>query len=141
MSWGLPEKLKRRALRLFEEALDDKDKGYYDISSFHCEQAVQLYVKAVLLELIGKEYEGHGIRSLLSYLSDLLEKNEYHEEAKKVRDFVRERSSSLVTLEDSCIEGRYEDVEFSEEDADEMIKLAKDTISMLEEVVRSVKSG
>ncbi|AAK42074.1 HEPN domain-containing protein [Saccharolobus solfataricus] len=88
MSGNRVRLFKRRALRFLDEAKRDLNEGYYDIGSFHVEQALQLYIKAVIFELFGKEYEGHGIRELLGYLSKLLKENEYEELAKKVNERV-----------------------------------------------------
>ncbi|PSN82465.1 hypothetical protein B9Q13_01005 [Candidatus Marsarchaeota G2 archaeon ECH_B_SAG-G16] len=49
MSGKRVERLKRRALRLLEDARADFEQGFYDLSCFHSEQALQLFVKGFTL--------------------------------------------------------------------------------------------
>ena len=134
------QRLKRRALRFLTDAKDDYAEGYYDVSAFHVEQSLQLYIKAVILEVFGKEYRGHGIRESLSYLSKLLKENGYSELATKVDEMVREYRDKLVSVEDAYLDSRYEDVEY-DEGVKELIGFAERAINFLEEVVNSVKLG
>ncbi|BCU71561.1 HEPN domain-containing protein [Stygiolobus caldivivus] len=133
-------RLKRRALRFLTDAKDDYVEGYYDVSAFHVGQSLQLYNKAVILEIFGKEYRGHGIRESFSYLSKLLRENGYSELATKVDEMVREYRNKLVSVEDAYLDSRYEDVEY-DEGVMELISFAEKAINFLEEVVKSVKLG
>ena len=127
-------------MRFLADAKSDYSEGYYDNSAFHVEQALQLYIKAVVFELFGKEYEGHGIRELLSYLARLLRENGYDELAVKVNDVVREYRNFFVSIEEAYIDSRYWDVEY-DEGVKELIDFAERVINFLEEVVKSVKLG
>jgi HEPN domain-containing protein len=55
MSGDKVQLLKRRAQRFLYDAKNDYKEGFYDLSAFHVEQALQLYIKAVIFELFGKE--------------------------------------------------------------------------------------
>ena len=134
------QRLKRRALRFLADAKGDFSEGYYDTSAFHVEQSLQLYTKAVIFELFGKEYEGHGIRELLSYLAKLLKENDYDELAVKVNEMVREYRDKFVAIEDAYIDSRYEDIDY-DESVKELVDFAERVINFLEEVVKSVKLG
>ncbi|MCI2415732.1 MAG: HEPN domain-containing protein [Candidatus Aramenus sp.] len=135
------ERLKRRARRFLDDANEDLAKGYYDVALFHVEQTIQLYVKGVILELFGKEYTGHGVRELLSYLAKLLDENGYKELSLRVSEFTRENRLNLLKIEDAYISSRYEDVEYDVKEAEESLGLAEKLIALLDEVVDRVKLG
>ncbi|MBB5255088.1 HEPN domain-containing protein [Sulfurisphaera ohwakuensis] len=141
MSGNRVRLLKRRALRFLEEAKRDLSEGYYDIGAFHVEQALQLYVKAVIFELFGKDYEGHGIRELISYLSKLLKENGYDELSRKINELVGEYRQQLVAIEDAYIDSRYEYIEYERDDLEPLIEVSESIIKFLEEVVKIVKLG
>jgi HEPN domain-containing protein len=135
------QRLKRRALRFLTDAKNDYNEGYYDTSTFHVEQALQLYIKALIFELFGKDYEGHGIRELLGYLSKLLKENGYEDLSRKVNELVREYREQLISIEDAYIDSRYEDIDYYEEESKELIGVAERIINSLEEVAKNVKLG
>jgi HEPN domain-containing protein len=76
---------------------------------------LQLYIKAVIFELFGKEYRGHGIRELLG-LSKLLRENEYENLSRKVSEIIAEFREQLIHIEDAYITSRYEIIEDNSED-------------------------
>jgi HEPN domain-containing protein len=121
MSGRRVELLKRRALRFLDEAKRDLNEGYYDIGTFHTEQALQLYIKAVIFEIFGKEYEGHGIRELLGYLSKLLRENGYEKLADQINTLITEYRRQLVFIEDSYVDSRYENFEYGYDDLKPLI--------------------
>lgn len=141
MSGNRVQRLKRRALRFLADAKADFNDGYYDLAAFHVEQALQLYIKAIIFELFGKEYEGHGVRESLGYLSKLLKDNGYEGLAKEVSDMVRDLRDKLVSIEHAYIDSRYEDVDYYSDESKELIETAEKVISSLEEVARDVKLG
>lgn len=141
MSGNKVLRLKRRALRFLTDARLDYNEGYYDLSAFHVEQALQLYIKAVIFELFGKEYEGHGIRELLGYLAKLLRENDYKELADRVEETTRRLRGELISIEDAYIDSRYEDVEYDREDVERLINTAEGIINLLEDIVKNVKLG
>ena len=141
MSGDKVQLLKRRAQRFLYNAKNDYKEGFYDPGAFHVEQALHLYIKAVIFELFGKEYKGHGIRELLGYLSKLLRENEYENLSKKVNEMIAEFREQLIHIEDAYITSRYEIIEHNSEDIKSLIETAEKLIGFLEEVVKSVKLG
>ncbi|AAY81279.1 HEPN domain-containing protein [Sulfolobus acidocaldarius] len=135
------ERLKRRGLRFLDNAKDDLKNGYYDIAIFHVEQAVQLYTKAVIFELFGKEYTIHGIRGLLSYLTKLLEENGYKELSRRIVEFTKENRDTLLGIEEAYISSRYEDIDFGRYEAESSVQTAESLIKLLDEIVDNVKLG
>ena len=87
------------------------------------EQAVQLYLKSVILELSGEIPRTHSIRQLISILSELND---------KTLEFDRK---SLIFLEDAYIKARYLGSFYEKEDAEESLKIAKEVISAVSRVM------
>lgn len=141
LSGNRVQRLKRRALRFLADAKADFNDGYYDLAAFHVEQALQLYIKAIIFELFGREYEGHGIRELLGYLSKLLKDNGYDELSRRVIDLTRDLRDELVSIEHAYIDSRYEDVDYYSDESKELIETAEKVIGFLEEVAKDVKLG
>ncbi|RLI42964.1 DNA-binding protein [Candidatus Bathyarchaeota archaeon] len=101
--------------------------GDYDIAAFMADQAFQLYLKSVILELTGEVPRVHAVRQLMRVLKDLLGKPNL------VDDFVRENRSLLIRLEEAYISSRYMPREYEREEAEELVNFA-------EEAMRFVKS-
>jgi len=122
--------LRNRSLRMLSSArrsLLDRD---YDIAAFMADQAVQLYLKAVILELTGEVPRVHAVRQLMYALKELLGKSNLFD------DFVREKRSLLIRLEEAYISSRYLPREYEREEAEELINFSEKVI----EFVKSVKS-
>jgi len=135
------ERLKARAWRLLDDAQSDFREGFYDVACFHAEQAAQLFVKAIILELFGREYAGHGLRELVGYTSRLLRDAGYMDLAEKVSEHVRQSRSSLIDLENAYIDARYGEVDYDAEAAGRLLDGARTLIRLLEEVERIAKLG
>ena len=138
MSGKYVSKLKRRAHSFLKEAEEATDK---DLAAFFAEQAMQLYLKAVLYEIFGDRIKGHGLRELLGILSKSLEKNGYRECAERIREFVGEFRDGLILAEDAYTGARYGDLSYDQRDVDELIEVARNLISLLDWVIRVVKLG
>ena len=119
--------MRRRAENALARAERDLRAGDYDGAVFDAEQAVQLYLKSILLEYAGVAPRTHNLRMLLHAVGELLGF------ASEAREFVRRNKYKLHTLEDAYFSARYLPKEFSREDAEELIAFAK-------EVIRFVKS-
>jgi len=68
------ELLRKRSKGFLNGAKERLKAGEYDVACFMAEQAVQLHLKSVILELSGEIPRTHSIRKLLSVLSSLLGK-------------------------------------------------------------------
>jgi len=103
--------------------------GDFDIAAFMADQAVQLYLKSVILELSGEMPRVHVIRQLMYILKELLNKRS------AIDKFVRENRSLFIRLEETYISSRYMPREYEREEAEELVNFAKEVI----EFVRSIK--
>jgi Uncharacterized conserved protein related to C-terminal domain of eukaryotic chaperone, SACSIN len=56
-------------MRFLKEAEDDIGKGFFDLSVFHSEQAIQLRLKSFLLEKIGYFSRTHSLITLVEEVS------------------------------------------------------------------------
>ena len=137
MSGEYVVKLKRRALG-FLKAVDQVDDA--DLAAFFVEQAMQLYIKAVLYELFGERFRGHGLRELLGFLAQYLRKSGYEEQSEK-RRFVYEYRAELALAEEAYIGERYGEVNYDKKDVEALVKVADELIRLLDEVVKDVKLG
>lgn len=102
--------------------------GYYDLACFLAEQSLQLYLKALLLELVGDYPRTHSIRHLLGELNRILRSRE-------LEDFVAANRARLLALEDAYLMSRYYVRSYGREDAEDMVKLVEETISLLEKIL------
>ena len=118
------ELLKKRSRGFLNGAKERLKAEEYDVACFMAEQAVQLHLKAVILDLSGEIPRTHSIRKLLSILSSLLEKR---------LEFDRK---SLIFLESMYINARYLNVEYEREDAEEAIKIAEEVIELVDRVCK-----
>ena len=130
-------RLKRRALAFLEAAGASRDS---DVRAFLAEQAMQLYVKAVLLELFGEEARTHSVRELLGLLARLLERAGYAGEALEVRELAARERALLIEAEEACVSARY-GLGVDEETAARLLDLAGRLIELLEGVAGRVKLG
>ncbi len=130
MSYREVDLLRNRSLRMLSSArrsLLDRD---YDITAFMADQAIQLYLKSVILELTGEVPRVHAVRQLMYALKELLGKSNLFD------DFVKENRSLLIRLEESYISSRYLPREYEREEAEELINFSEKVI----EFVKSVKN-
>ncbi len=130
--------LKRRALSFLAEAREARDP---DLVVFFVEQAVQLYLKAVLFELFGERIRGHGIRELLGLLARRLEEAGYVREAESVRELVVTYRSTLVELEEAYTLARYGERGYTSDEASKILQVGEKIIKFLEEISRVAKLG
>ncbi len=124
-----PDKLKRRALSFLKSAKVRMEWGDYDLVCFDAEQAVQLYLKALLYKLFGLRTRTHGTLEHLGML-----RRELGEEGRWVSDLVRRLRDGIDLLDESYVEGRYgEESEYTEEMAELCLKTAEEIIRRLRE--------
>ncbi len=110
--------LKRRVKGFFERTVDSLNSGYYDLTAFLSEQAVQPLLKSILLEKIGEYPHTHSILTPLS----ILERVPGCEDLVK---FLKEKRVELGLMEDAYIASRYLVREYSKEEAELLVNLAK----------------
>ncbi|WP_338598716.1 HEPN domain-containing protein [Sulfolobus tengchongensis] len=133
--------MKKTALQFLRDGKRDLEEGAYNNAIFYAEEAVQLYIKTVLLELFATEIRSHDIRSLLSSLSLNLEESGYSRFSQEIRDLARSYRDALTDLENAYINSRCGGIEYNKEQVEELIKIAEKVINKLEEISKNVKLG
>jgi len=108
------------------------DRGIFDLACFFAEQCVQLYIKAKLLKLIGDYPRTHHVRQLLSRLLEVVSEDC----REKLLGFIRANRAGLSELEDAYVMSRYSTKTYTEEDARDMIGLAREVLKVIDEIVR-----
>ena len=102
------EKFRKNAWFNFE----NKD---YDLAMFHIEQAMQLMIKAKMLDLKGYFERTHSLRKLLEDLKKI-------EKSKKLEEFLKNYKKELRDLERAYITSRYYFEEFFREEVERAFK-------------------
>jgi len=111
----------RRTKAFLNRALDSLEAKDYDVASFLSEQAVQLYLKSLLLEELGDYPRTHSISTLLTILGKV-------EKYKNVAKILEIKKREIRLMEDAYISSWYLVRKFEEEEAQTLIKLAKEII-------------
>jgi len=113
--------LRRRARAFLERAVDSLNSGDYDVASFLSEQAVQLHLKSLLLEKLGDYPRTHSISVLISILRKL-------PGCDPLVRLLEERRSEVLLMEDAYIASRYLAREYTREDAELLVNLAREVL-------------
>ncbi|HDI75574.1 MAG: DNA-binding protein [Thermoprotei archaeon] len=122
------ELIKRRSLKMLDYAKKCLSSGDYDLASFLAEQAAQLYLKSILLEITGEMPRTHVIRQLLHVLRELAKNKE------QVDEFTRKNRRLLVGLEEAYLAARYFHRIYEREEAEELVKFAEEVIEFAENI-------
>ena len=115
-----------------EEAREAYGKERYDLAVFLAEQALQLYLKAQLLRVLGDYPRMHSVRQLLAILSKALGGNSERE----IVDFMRRERPRLSELEDVYVASRYGIRTYTRDDAEDILSTVERVISLVERVLR-----
>jgi len=100
----------RRAKKLYKDSLRNYKERFYDLALVYLEQALQLFLKAILLERFGNFPKTHKIKELLNLLGFKLSEEEI---------------LIVNLLEDVYIGGRYLEKEYSKEEYEIALKFVK----------------
>jgi len=119
MQADLIKKIKQRSQGFLHLAKDCLARNEWDLACFQAEQAVQLYIKATILEKSGSLPRIHSIRQLLSVLSQI---------TKVAIKFDR---LAVIALEDAYFKTRYLDTVYEKSDAELAIKTAEELIALV----------
>ena len=122
------ELLKKRSKEFLEEAKIALERGSYDVACFLAEQSLQLYLKSVLLKLVGDYPRTHSIRRLLGEIVRITDNVE-------IKEYARENRIRLSNLEDAYLMARYFIKEYLGEDAADMIKTAEETMERIRDII------
>jgi HEPN domain-containing protein len=116
--------LKRRAKEFYQLAKRNFKEGFYNICVFEAEQACQLFLKYLLQKRAGDFPKTHFITTLIEELAKAYNKEE-------IKEFLRERSTSIQALESVYLSSRYLGKEFKREEAKALLNFAKELITFL----------
>ena len=120
------EILKRRGLAMLGYAREALGRGHYDLAMFFSEQALQLFIKAVVLRLLGYTPRTHGIKELPGVVATALRELGKVDAAVKIAEASRRRRREFATLEEAYITSRHLAREFEKEEAEKALETATD---------------
>jgi HEPN domain-containing protein len=107
----------------FLEATQERfEKQDWDLTCFFSEQAIKLYLKAVLLELGGEFPRSHSIRQLFANLFQFSEKK------------IEYDRKSLRFIEDAYFNARYLDYKYEKEDASDALQIVNKLKKIIDQV-------
>jgi len=112
------ETLLRRSEDYLELANEAFEREKYDTAVFLAEQALQLYLKAVIIKYSDVRLRTHSIRELLKGVGDALGAED------EIAGFIRQNRGPLRELEDAYIKARYEPRIYYREDAEDLMEFA-----------------
>lgn len=116
------ELLRKRSLEFLIEAEHALRRGSYDVACFLAEQSLQLYLRHVLLKVVGDYPRTHSIRHLLGEVARVAGSRE-------VEDFMRRNRARLLALEDAYLMARYFTREYGREDAEDSVRSSRRYLS------------
>ena len=108
--------LLRRAEGFIDDAVNDLEKGRYDLAMVHIEQAMQLVIKAKLLEAKGVYEKTHNLKKLLEELSEVYKGEE-------IKKFLAENMEIVRLIGYAYIAGRYLVEEFEREEVEKALRV------------------
>jgi len=121
--------LRDRSLRMLANAKNLLKSRDFDLAAFMAEQAAQLFIKSMILELVGDMPRTHSIRQLLSIIKSIVNK----ENAEKIEKFVHDNRRLLAGLEDAYLASRYFYRIYDEEEGEELVKAAEEVIKLVKD--------
>ncbi len=99
-----------RADKFIKNAKFNYENKDYDLAMFHIEQAMQLLIKAKIMDLKGYFERTHNLRKLLADLKDI--------EKEEIEEFLENYKTELRNLERAYITSRYFFEEFFKEEVE-----------------------
>ncbi|MGQ9719222.1 MAG: HEPN domain-containing protein [Nitrososphaerales archaeon] len=126
--------LRRRAETFLRYAKEALKHGEFDFACFSSEQAAQLFIKSVMLELTGEVPRLHRVRETLHLLLKSVPETE-----KSVYKFIEKNREKLRALDDAYITSRYLPSVYTSEDAETLVKLAEDLIEFIDKVLKECR--
>ncbi|WP_054856640.1 HEPN domain-containing protein [Vulcanisaeta sp. JCM 16159] len=115
----------RRARDFLRTAGFQVENGMYDLAIFNLEQALQLFLKAKILEYGAQYPRTHSIRYLLKFLRDIVPSDK----KRVVSELLDKYLFELGVLEDAYIGARYVPREYTREEAERLIKVVNEIMS------------
>ncbi len=140
MSGEYPALLMKRASAMLSLAEELYQRGLYDLAVLNAEYAAQLFVKALLYRVTGEEWRGHSIRQLLSVLALALRRQGFERQAELIEDFVKQFRRHLAELEEAHTRAVYGIYEYSKEQAEKILDIARRVVELTRTLSREIFS-
>ena len=109
--------LKKRAQEFWQRAQEDLQKGRYNLCALDTEQAVQLWIKQLILQKAGDFPRTHYFNTLINALIEIYATD-------SVKNFYQDNILQFTSLEDAYLTSRYLPKEFSKEEAVKLMNFA-----------------
>ncbi len=132
------DRLFERALELLRLAEEERKRGFHDLACSLSEQALQLYLKALLLKYFGIEVKSHNLNALFGLLFKELVK--VGVKSDDIMEFVRKNRRMLDFLEEAYYLGRYGSDWFDERDSEICLSVAREGIEVLKRLKSVLES-
>ncbi|MGQ4875024.1 MAG: HEPN domain-containing protein [Promethearchaeia archaeon] len=114
----------QRAKNFLDSAKERFEKRDWDLTCFFSEQALQLYLKATILELQGDIPKTHSLRKLIALINQITGVK------------INIDRNSLIFLESSYLNARYINFIYEREDAENALNITEEVINKIENVRR-----
>jgi HEPN domain-containing protein len=121
--------LKKRAQEFWEAGKRFFNEGKYNLSAFHLEQAVQLWIKYLIGIKIGDWPKTH-------YLSELIKELVRAWDERKFLEFYQQKELFFDDLEDAYFVSRYFPKEFTQNGVSQLIENAQEFLRLTEEITK-----
>jgi len=118
--------LLRRSRGFLETAKMQVNAGIYDLAAFSLEQALQLYLKAMLLKYGGEFPRTHSIKRLFEFLIKVVPSSKRD----VINDLISKYILHLSLLEDAYITSRYVVREFSKDEVMALLKVVEEVLNL-----------
>ncbi|MHA1273809.1 MAG: HEPN domain-containing protein [Promethearchaeota archaeon] len=119
----------QRARNFLDSSKDRLDKKDWDLTCFLSEQALQLYLKATILELKGDVPKTYSLRKLIALINQISEVK------------INVDRNSLLFLESSYLNAREINFIYEKEDAENALNITEEVINKIEDIRRNYKFG
>jgi len=117
--------LKRRSLGFLRNAKDNFERGEYDLSIFHVEQAIQLYLEFLLYKKVGAYPKTHSLTGLFKEIIKVFDRED-------IKKFLDQNFEMINLLEDAYITSRYLPREYDKELAERILRFAERAMEVME---------
>jgi len=117
--------LKKRAEEFLKTADYHLKEGFYHLTAFDLEQALQLYLKYFLFLKLKDYPKTHSLKELMKNLGKA-----YHKEL-EIKKIIEKNIHLIANLEEAYISSRYLPAEFTLKQVKEMKKFVEDFIKFL----------
>ncbi len=121
--------LKERAKEFWEEGVRLFNEGKYNLSAFHLEQAIQLWLKYLIALKVGEWPKTHHLSELIKGLVEVYEN-------KEIWEFYQKNELFFDHLEDAYFVSRYFPKKFTQNSINQLIEGSKEFLNLTEKITK-----